>query len=75
VNDSLGPDSSEKRLRFGCGFLFGALLAFLVGLRELEAFTGTFWAVVISIAFLFGIFAMRQGDEFWHGLSDWFRWW
>jgi len=75
MNANLGPDSSEKRLRFGCGFLFGAFVAFLIGLRELKAFTGTFWTVVIGVAFIFGYCAMRQGDEFWHDLSQWFRWW
>ncbi len=69
------PDSSEKRVRFGCGFSFGALLAFLIGLREIGAFTGVFWTFVIGIAFLFGFFAMRQGDEFWHQLPNWLRWW
>ncbi|MFN0080224.1 MAG: hypothetical protein ACKVY0_27475 [Prosthecobacter sp.] len=75
MSDCHHPDAFEKRLRFGCGFSFGAVIAFFVGLRELEAYTGTFWAVVIGVALIFGFCAMCQGDEFWHGLSKWFPWW
>lgn len=69
------PDSLEKRLRFGCGFVFGGLVAFLVGLREWAAFTGTFWPFVAGVAVVSGFFAVRYGDAFWRGVSDWFRWW
>ena len=74
MDDLPEPDAFEKRLRFGCGFVFGALVAFLVALRELAAFTATFWAVVAGVAVIFGFLAMRHGDEFWRGISDWFRW-
>ena len=75
MKDSPEPDSSEKRLRFGCGFLFGGLIGFLFALREIAAFTGFFWAFVAGVALLFGFLAMRHGDEFWHNLPDWLRWW
>jgi hypothetical protein len=68
------PDGFEKRLRFGCGFSFGAVGGFFLALRALEAFTGTFWAVVIGLALLFGLGAMRYGDDFWHAMSKWFFW-
>jgi hypothetical protein len=69
------PDASEKRVRFGCGFVFGGIIGFFFALREIAAFTGTFWAFVAGIAVLFGFLAMRYGDEFWHSLPDWLRWW
>ncbi len=75
MKDSPGPDSFEKRLRFGCGFMFGGFIGFLFGLREIAAFTGIFWAFVVGVALVFGFVAMRQGDEFWHSLPDWLRWW
>lgn len=75
MNDSPEPNSFEKRLRFGCGFVFGAIVAFFVIIRGVAAFSGTFWAVVVVVAIGFGFFAMRYGDRFWHGVSDWFRWW
>ena len=75
MKDNPGPDSFEKRLRFGCGFLFGGFIGFIFALREIAAFTGFFWAFVAGIALLFGFLAMRQGDEFWHNLPDWLRWW
>ena len=67
MRDSPEPDSSEKRLRFGCGFLFGSFIGFVFALREIAAFSGNFWAFVAGIALLFGFLAMRKGDEFWHG--------
>ena len=75
MNDSPEPDSFEKRLRFGCGFVFGAIIAFFVILREIAAFSGTFWSAVAFAAIISGFLAMRYGDRFWHGVSDWFRWW
>ena len=75
MDHSPEPDSFEKRLRFGCGFVFGALVAFLVVLRELAAFSGTFWAIVVAVAVIFGFLAVRYGDAFWQGVSDWMRWW
>lgn len=69
-----GPDAFEKRLRFGCGFSFGALTAFLFALREIEAYTGTFWAFVIGCALIFGLCAVRYGDEFWQALCKWLPW-
>ncbi len=60
-----GPDAFERRLRFGCLFL---------ALRALEAFTGTFWAVVIGLALLFSLGAMRDGDDFWHAVTKRFCW-
>lgn len=69
--DHSQPDAFEKRVRFGCGFLFGAVMAFLVALREVAAFTGTFWAVVIAAAVVSGFAARRYGDEFWHQISKW----
>ena len=60
------PDAFEKRVRFGCGFLFGAVVAFLLALREVGAFSSAFWAIVVAVAVIFGLLAVRYGDRFWH---------
>ena len=75
MDSSQEPDSLEKRIRFGCGFAFGGLVAFFSALRELAVFTGSFWAVVAGVAVIFGFLAARYGDAFWHDVSDGFRWW
>lgn len=64
------PDSFEKRLRFGCGFLFGGLVALFLIAQEVAAFTGLLWAAVGVVAVISGLVAMRFGDEFWHGILD-----
>jgi hypothetical protein len=58
------PDLFEKRLRFGCGFVFGGLVAFLIIAREVVVFTGSSWASVAGIALVVGFLAMLYGDEF-----------
>ena len=75
MDDSPKPDSFEKGLRFGCGFVFGALVAVVVALQWLATFTGTFWAVAAGVAVVFGFLALRYGEGFWQRVSDWFGWW
>jgi hypothetical protein len=74
MDDSPKPDAFEKGLRFGCGFVFGAGIAFFVGLQALAAFTGPFWAVVAGVAVVSGLVALRYGDQLWNAISDWCRW-
>lgn len=71
MDDSPEPDSFEKRIRFGCGFVIGALIAFFFALSEFAAFTSTFWAVVVGVAIVFGFLAMRYGNGFWRVVSEW----
>jgi high-affinity Fe2+/Pb2+ permease len=76
------PDQFEKRLRFGCGFLFGLLvggvLAILLIIKLLQGGAASFYgmkvtvvAVVPGMAVLCGWLAMRRGDRFWHQAIDW----
>ena len=74
MDESPEPDPFEKRLRFGCGFLFGGLIAFIIALREFVAYTGLFWATIAAVAIISGILAVRYGDEFWRRVSDLFHW-
>ena len=75
MDDNPKPDSFEKRLRFGCGFVFGASVAVVVALQWLATFTGTFWAVAAGVAVVFGLLALRYGEGFWQRVPDWFGWW
>ena len=70
------PDGVEKGIRFGCGLIFGFVMAFFWLLGEIAAFTGTFWASVGGIALVMGFMAMKFGDEFWRRVvnGDWSNW-
>jgi hypothetical protein len=65
------PDAQEKRIRFGCGFVFGTVTAalgsggvFLLKGRLLLAF-----CLVCGV--LLGLLAMRYGDRFWEKIGAW----
>jgi hypothetical protein len=70
------PDALEKRIRFGCGFLLGLLVATGITLRVL-AVNGYYGAAIfVSCGVIFGFLAMKYGDEFWHRLTSWWlSWW
>jgi hypothetical protein len=74
------PDSLEKRMRFGCGFLFGLVLGFFGTLRVM--YKMMYWynsaGLVISIAvisaLICGWLALKYGDRFWQEMCR-LRWW
>jgi hypothetical protein len=65
---SPAPDSQEKLIRFGCGFLAGGVFGFFVLLSFVAAFSLAFWGGVILSGLVFAFLAMRFGDSAWHGL-------
>lgn len=71
-NNSVPPDPTELRLRFGCGALVGGLAG---GLGAVPLFDGEslplIGAMVILAALLCGVLARRWGDIFWQR----FPWW
>ncbi|MCG3135320.1 MAG: hypothetical protein HMLKMBBP_02901 [Planctomycetes bacterium] len=67
------PDAFEKRVRFGCGFVFGAVLGIYLLLREIHNWGGATWAAVGGIAIACGLAAVRFGDEFWSWIRAWWR--
>jgi hypothetical protein len=68
------PDTLEKGVRFGCGFLLGCAATFGVLLTSVA--TGR---IVLAWCLLGGLVcgyaAMRLGDAFWEGARRWWFWW
>jgi hypothetical protein len=63
------PDQLERRIRFGCGSVVGAVLGFVWALWELEEIRLSL-AIGAGTALLSGVLATRYGDRFWY----WLRW-
>ena len=68
------PDDLEKRIRFGCGFIVGAILGFIGTLLAFPDHLPGSLLVGAGVALLFGVLAVRYGDRFWYGLRHvlWF---
>jgi hypothetical protein len=69
MHDAPKSDSFEKHLLFGCGFIFGAIVAFLNLAPHLTESPVAFVASVSVLANSFGILAMYCGDKFWRRRS------
>ena len=69
------PDALEKGIRFGCGFLFGALIGVALAIRGLTEWTGVHWALIAGGAVVCALLALRFGDRYWDHVAAWLRWW
>jgi hypothetical protein len=71
------PDAQEKRIRFGCGFIFGLVTAGVSSVSFLLANRYYIAALCLFAGFLFGFAAVKYGDEFWYKLGKywWWPWW
>jgi hypothetical protein len=68
----------EKGIRFGCGSILGLLLGLYVSVKIYIRTGNTLVSIGIAliISLLLGFTAMKQGDNFWDSLKDyWFWWW
>lgn len=78
-NEAIEPtterDAEEKVIRFGCGFLIGAALAFVGGLGVALGDARTWIILIVICALGFGILATVFGDGFWQRLMNVLRWW
>jgi hypothetical protein len=69
-------DRLEFWIRFVCAFLFFGFIAALGVLRVIDS-----WGLLIGIAvwaavsFAISFYAAKVGDEAWHSLIRFFRWW
>ncbi|MEJ2039424.1 MAG: hypothetical protein P8X55_10865 [Desulfosarcinaceae bacterium] len=68
------PDKSEKRIRFGCGFIFGMILGFFTAITWMTSTWGIVVFVTLGAAIVFGLLARKYGDAFWHSLKNWWYW-
>jgi hypothetical protein len=68
------PDPLEKRIRFGCGSLFGLIFGCYAAFKTWPENMYVDIALVIIIILTCGTLAMKQGDGFWHELTN-FHWW
>jgi hypothetical protein len=70
VLDGHKPDRLEKQIRFGCGFVFGALVGFFAALRAFAETVGVL-AVTMGVAVTCALLAVRYGDRFWYSIRQW----
>jgi hypothetical protein len=68
------PDALEKRIRFGCGFVFGLVVGGYIALRLFPWNGFVVVAIILVSALVCGVLAMKQGDRFWLALTS-LRWW
>ena len=74
MDDGHQPDACEKRIRFGCGSIVGAIFAAYSAIKTYDVlWTSGFWSAVVLCALLFGFLAMRYGDSFWEQLISLLR--
>lgn len=66
------PDKFEKRVRFGCGGLFGIFAGLNAALYTARNSTVVFCLTILFFVVLCGFMAMKQGDRFWYSLNKWF---
>jgi len=68
-------DRAEYWIRFVCAFIvFGAITALFL-LRYTNTFSAGYLATTLLFTVLISIYAARTGDEAWHRIVNFFRWW
>jgi hypothetical protein len=69
------PDREEKIIRFGCGSLFGLVVAFWTLCNHAGPIWTMWIAVIAGAMLLFGYLAMKWGDKFWQiAFNNWWWW-
>jgi hypothetical protein len=64
------PDQMEKKIRLGCGVVFGIAVGMFTGAFWLGLRAGWLWVFVSFIAIVFGFLSLRHGNHFWYGLLE-----
>ena len=70
------PDRLEKGIRFGCGFVFGCIIAFgelLTRAFAVGVHSAAVWSVIAGL--FCGWAAVRFGDAFWRFMGRFGSWW
>lgn len=69
-------DRSEFWIRFGCSFLFFGFLLALLSLRFIDSLGLALGCVAWFVATVgISIYAAITGDEAWHKIVNFLRWW
>jgi len=79
MDDRPPPDALEKGIRFGCGFLFGGTVLFFTLARYFLDIVGPIWITgglgALICGLICGLLAIRYGDDFYHRILAFLRWW
>jgi hypothetical protein len=70
----MAPDISEKRIRFGCGFVFGLIVGFFTAITYVFETWGFIILVSLCAAIVCGLLAKKYGDAFWYSIRNWWFW-
>ncbi|MBK8816260.1 MAG: hypothetical protein IPN42_12530 [Methylococcaceae bacterium] len=68
-------DSEEKRVRFGCGFIFGFFIGGIVAFKHMVSDGNYLLTASVILGLVCGIAAMKQGDKFWEAFLTGKWWW
>lgn len=71
VSSADGIEAFEKRVRFGCGFLFGLVSGGLFLVQVVAESLGVNAAGAVASALICGFLAMRFGERFWSWARHW----
>ena len=66
----MNQTSHDKRLHFGCGFVFGGVLSILFLINAIVQDGAGAWWIVLAVATGFALLAMRYGEVFWAKASS-----
>jgi hypothetical protein len=66
---------AEKVTRFGCGALFGAIVAIYFAFRLALSSFGLVAAIIVVAVLVCGFLALKHGDNFWYAVLGKARWW
>ncbi len=69
MREESGPDLLGGTVRFVCGFFVGGAMAMLIAIGVTTEIDGKVWAVAVGGGALFGLLAMRYGDDAWEWLA------
>ena len=73
MDDRPPPDGCEKSLRFGCGTITGGVIVLFIFGRYFFSLERWLWIAVGLGALVCGLLAIRYGDDFYHGIIEFFR--
>jgi hypothetical protein len=71
-NNGIPADAFELRVRFGVGFVVGALIGAASVLQLGDASMSALGSAALGVGVVVGLLARYYGDRFWYALRWWF---